>query len=96
MCDFIRKSFRNISMFSKTAPTSALRTEDQGEFFYNQYENEQFKSAMRELGFNRTSPQWEKAHREVMKYKKTGKYFDKYRDLLEYIKKSWGYKYACS
>ena len=39
-------------------------------FGHNQYENEQFKSAMRELGFNRTFPQWEKAHREVMKYKK--------------------------
>ena len=55
-----------------------------------------FKSVMKELGYNRTSPQWERAHRELIKYKKTGKYFDKYKDLLEYIKKSWGYEYACS
>lgn len=55
-------------------------------FGHNQHENNQFRDAMNELGYGRSDPQWEKAHRALMKYKKSGGYFDKYRDLLKFIK----------
>ena len=54
---------------------------------HNQYENEQFRKAMQELGgYDRTSPEWEKGHRALMKYKKSGRYIDKYKDLLDFLK----------
>ena len=59
-------------------------------FGHNQHENNQFRDAMNELGYGRSDPQWEKAHRALMKYKKGGGYFDKYRDLLKFIEKVLG------
>ena len=56
---------------------------------HNQHENEQFRDAMRELGgYDKTSPEWEKGHRALMKYKKSGKYIDKYKELLDFLRKA--------
>ncbi len=59
-------------------------------FGHNQYENEQFRKAMKELGYKRTDPQWEKAHHALRKHKKAGNYIDKYRDLLKFIQNVLG------
>lgn len=55
-------------------------------FGHNQYENDQFRAVMNELGYKRTDPSWEKAHHALIRHKKGGGYFDKYRDLLKFIK----------
>ena len=60
-------------------------------FGHNQYENDQFEAAMKEIGgYKKTDYQWRKAHDALIKHKKRGNYISKYKDLVEFIKSVLG------